>query len=81
MAQQDPKATSPQHLEATDEISTTQYHHHPDEEAIDAKGTYVEDSDAKGYVDPSLIISEDENKILRNKIHRRWVCPSPLHVQ
>jgi hypothetical protein len=71
MALQDPKAASPEHLEGAEEISTAQYHPHPDEEAIDTKGTYVEDSDAKGYVDPSLIISEHENKVLRNKIHRR----------
>jgi hypothetical protein len=71
MAMQDPKATSPEHLEGAEEISTAGYHPHRDEEAIDTKGTYVEDSDAKGYVDPSLIISEDENKHLRNKIHRR----------
>jgi len=39
----------------------------------------VEDTDAAGYVDPTLVISDEEDKRLRRRIHRRRVdcarCP------
>jgi hypothetical protein len=35
------------------------------------KGQYIVDNEAKGYVDPTLAISEAENKRLRRKIHMR----------
>lgn len=40
----------------------------PDSET---KHVLVADSEAKNYVDPSVVISEEENKILRWKIHKR----------
>ena len=42
-------------------------------EAFDLKGQeqHVQDSDAKNYVDPTIVITEEENTQLRRKIHRR----------
>lgn len=36
-------------------------------------GNVVADNDARDYVDPNLVISEEENKAMRRKIHKRWV--------
>ena len=40
----------------------------------DANHILVSDTDAKNYVDPSVVISEEENKRLRWKIHKRYVA-------
>ena len=34
-------------------------------------GNNVADNDARGYVDPDLVITEEENKAMRKRIHRR----------
>lgn len=34
-------------------------------------GNVVADNDARNYVDPDLVISEEENKAMRRKIHKR----------
>jgi hypothetical protein len=34
-------------------------------------GNNVADNDARGYVDPNLIITEEENKAMRRRIHKR----------
>jgi len=38
----------------------------------------VSDSDARNYVDPTIVISEEESKRLRRKIHKRYAWPSGL---
>ena len=43
---------------------------HTDYKALRARGL-VDDSDAAEYVDPTLVITEEENRRLRRKIHRR----------
>jgi hypothetical protein len=34
-------------------------------------GNIVADNDARNYVDPDLVITEEENKAMRRKIHKR----------
>ena len=34
---------------------------------------HVVDQEAEGYVDPTLVLSEAENKRLRRRVHLRWV--------
>jgi hypothetical protein len=34
-------------------------------------GNVVADNDARNYVDPDLVITEEENKAMRRKIHKR----------
>jgi hypothetical protein len=34
---------------------------------------HVEDTEADGYVDPTLVLTEADNKRLRRRIHRRSV--------
>lgn len=34
-------------------------------------GNVVADRDARQYVNPDLVITEEENKVLRRKIHKR----------
>ena len=51
-------------------------HYEDIETGIDEKTrdlTNVQDSDAQGYVDPDLIIDEEENKRLRKIINWRYV--------
>ena len=40
-------------------------------------GNVVADNDARDYVDPNLVISEEENKAMRRKIHKRLVASLP----
>lgn len=44
-----------------------------DDLAYSKTGNVVADNDARDYVDPDLVISEEENKAMRRKIHRRCV--------
>jgi hypothetical protein len=47
---------------------------HQDEKYVAAGERYeVQDTDAALYVNPDLLISEEENKRLRNTIHKRSV--------
>jgi hypothetical protein len=39
-------------------------------------GNNVADNDARGYVDPSLVITEEENKAMRRRIHKRYALPA-----
>jgi len=36
-------------------------------------GNAVADYDARGYVDPNLVITEEENKAMRRRIHKRYI--------
>ncbi len=65
MADKDIKGQTVHHLETS---------YSEDIEQTDLKGRYnvhVSDSDARDYVDPTIVITEEENKKLRNKIHKR----------
>lgn len=49
---------------------------HIDTQADDpevAGNKQVADSDAAGYLDPTIVISEEENVRLRRLVHRRYV--------
>lgn len=46
-----------------------------DDLAYSKTGNVVADNDARDYVDPNLVISDEENKAMRRKIHKRYVCP------
>ncbi|WVR03573.1 hypothetical protein IAU60_000565 [Kwoniella sp. DSM 27419] len=62
-----------------DQVAGTTYHlehaesadHDRDLEAIKARDHTVADDDARDYVDPDLIISEEESKKMRWRIHKR----------
>ena len=48
------------------------YDHQADQELVPGKyNEVVRDSDAKGYLDPTIVISDDENKRLRWMINKR----------
>jgi hypothetical protein len=56
----------------------SELHHVEDPERKDElnykqTGNVVADNDARDYVDPNLVISEEENKAMRRKIHKRSV--------
>lgn len=43
----------------------------PKDDVAKVKGTFVEDTDARGYVAPGLVVSEEDSTRLRRKIHTR----------
>lgn len=54
-----------------------------DDLAYSKTGNVVADNDARDYVDPNLVISDEENKAMRRKIHKRYVSSLqlvPLHA-
>jgi len=62
-------------LHGTESKSNTN-HYEDIETGVDEKTrdlTNVQDSDAQGYIDPDLIIDEEENKRLRKIINWRYV--------
>jgi hypothetical protein len=56
-----------------DKYETGQIEDPERKEDLDIKtGNNVADTEARGYVDPNLIITEEENKTMRRKIHKRY---------
>lgn len=69
----------------TEKMSEINHVEDPDPERKDdlayaKSGNVVADNDARDYVDPNLVISEEENKAMRRKIHKRYATAASTHV-